>query len=120
VRVTSRASRSALTGPVLLGVLLFAIGALSLTALVRGSRVPLAEPAVDATEPADSAPRYTGSIVVPTTGTNSCRHLLFDNATGQIREVEAAPCGDLAPDINSTEGRIGAIRRSFAKQPDSK
>jgi hypothetical protein len=115
VRFTSRSNRDTLTGPVVFVALLLTVAALSVVGMIR--RVsPDPGPAVEASA-ADGAPHYTGSIVIPSPGTRVCRHLLFDNVTGQIREVDARECADVAPDVNSTEGRIGAIRRSFAKRP---
>jgi hypothetical protein len=55
-------------------------------------------------------------ILTPAVGV--CRHLLFDNRRGEIREVDTAKCIDIAPNTNSTEGRVAAIRRSFSKQAD--
>jgi hypothetical protein len=116
VRITSRSSRDTLTAPVVF-LLLLTVAALSAVGMMRRvSTVPGAKPAVEASV-ADDAPHYTGSIVIPSPGTSVCRHLLFDNVTGQIREVDARECADVAPDINSTEGRIGAIRRSFSRRP---
>lgn len=119
MRFTSRSSRDALRGPVVFAVVLLTVAALSVVGLMRRvSTVPAAKPPIDVSEGADNSPHYTGSIVIPTPGTSICRHLLFDNVTGQIREVDARECVDLAPNVNSTEGRIGAIRRSFSRKPD--
>jgi hypothetical protein len=119
VRFTSRSSRDGFTGPAVFAVLLLAVAALSAVGLMRRvSTVPAAKPPADIGEAADDAPHYTGSIVIPAPGTTTCRHLLFDNVTGQIREVDSRECVELAPNVNSTEGRIGAIRRSFSRKPD--
>ena len=119
MRFTSRSRRDAFTGPAVFAVLLLTVAALSAVGLMRRvSTVPAAKPPADIGEAADDAPHYTGSIVIPAPGTTVCRHLLFDNVTGQIREVDARECADLAPNANSTEGRIGAIRRSFSRKPD--
>jgi hypothetical protein len=99
-------------------VLLLTVAALSAVGLMRRvSTVPAATPPAGIGEAADDAPHYSGSIVIPAPGTTTCRHLLFDNVTGQIREVDSRECVDLAPNVNSTEGRIGAIRRSFSRKP---
>jgi len=117
VRFTSRSSREGVTAPVLFALFLFGIGALSTAELVRrATTVPAAKPAVAAGTADDDAPHYTGSIIIPEAGTKICRHLLFDNVTGQIREVDPRDCPDAIPGANSTEGRIGAIRRSFSGQ----
>jgi hypothetical protein len=116
VRFTSRSSRDTFTGPAVFVVLLLTVAALS-TVGMMGHITTVPKPAAEASE-RDDAPHYTGSIVIPSPGTSVCRHLLFDNVTGQIREIDARECADLAPDINSTESRIGAIRRSFSKRPD--
>jgi hypothetical protein len=117
VRFTSRSSQKVLAGRVLFAVCLFTIAAVSVTQLVRrGSIVPAGKPNVAMTGLADDAPHYTGSIIIPAPGSKLCRHLLFDNVTGQIRETDAGECATL--DVNSTEGRIGAIRRSFAGKPN--
>jgi hypothetical protein len=77
---------------VVFALFLLAVGALSTAELVRRA------------------------TTVPEAGTKICRHLLFDNVTGQIREVDPRDCPDAIPGANSTEGRIGAIRRSFSGQ----
>ena len=101
------------TGRVLFAVCLFTIAAVSFTQLVRrASIVPAGTPKTEMSSVADDAQHYTGSIIIPAPGSKLCRHLLFDNMTGQIREADAGEC--VTPDLNSTEGRIGAIRRSFA------
>jgi hypothetical protein len=119
VRFTSRSSRDAFTGPAVFAALLLTVVALSAVGLMRRVAIaPAAKPPAGIGEAADDAPHYTGSIVIPAPGTTTCRHLLFDNVTGQIREVDSRECVALAPNVNSTEGRIGAIRRSFSRKPD--
>jgi hypothetical protein len=116
VRITSRSGTHVLNGRVYFYFALFllAVALLTVAETVRHAAVaPAGKPAA-AGDPADE-PHYTGSIVIPTPGGTVCRHLLFDNVTGQIREVDAGECRAAGSDINSTEGRIGAIRRSFAK-----
>jgi hypothetical protein len=112
VRFTSRSSRHRIAGPVLFAVLALAALALSAVELVR--RVPSVRDGKAAIDLPDDAPHYTGSIVVPDTGTRYCRHLLFDHVTGEIREVDRGDCLELAPSTNTTEGRIGTIRRYFS------
>ena len=115
MRFTSRSGTHVLNGRVYFALFLLAIALLTVAETVRHAAVaPAGKPAVAAGDPADE-PHYTGSIVIPTPGSTVCRHLLFDNVTGQIREVDAGECRAAGSDINSTEGRIGAIRRSFAK-----
>ena len=62
-----------------------------------------------------NAQRYTGTVVIPVRTTGECRRLAFDNVTGALRERATGSCNDDAVDINSTQGRISAIRDSFAK-----
>ena len=115
MRFTKRSNR---TGPVLFTALAFVVAVLTAAYFVRD---PATRTAVTANEGGATrtgeALRYTGSIVIPDPDTKLCRHLLFDNKTAQIREVGASDCAEAGPDANSTEGRIGAIRRSFARQP---
>jgi hypothetical protein len=114
VRFTSRSSRNPIAAPVLFAVFVLAALALSAVGLVRRASpvpVPDGKAAIDLP---DDAPHYTGSIVVPDTGTRFCRHLLFDHVTGEIREVDRGECLALAPNTNTTEGRIGTIRRYFS------
>ena len=116
MRFTSRSSRNPLTRSVVVAVFLLAILALSALGLVRrGPTLQAGKATIDLT---DDTPHYTGSIVIPHAGTRFCRHLLFDHATGEIREVDPGECLDLAPAVNSTEGRIGVIRRSFSKSSE--
>jgi hypothetical protein len=101
-----------MTGLVLFALFVLAILALSAVAFRRAPAVGDREVGIDSP---DDAPHYTGSIVVPDTGTRFCRHLLFDHVTGEIREVDRGECLELAPSTNTTEGRIGTIRRYFSK-----
>ena len=60
------------------------------------------------------ARRYTGTVVIPSGA--RCRHLEFDNITGALREGTPSPCREEASDVNSTQGRIDAIRSAFVKR----
>jgi hypothetical protein len=112
VRFTSRSNRHPIAAA-LFAVAVLATLALSAVELVR--RAPDVRAGKAAIDLADDEPHYTGSIVVPAAGTGFCRHLLFDNVTGEIREVDRGACLELAPSTNTTEGRIGTIRRYFSK-----
>jgi hypothetical protein len=48
--------------------------------------------------------------------TARCRHLAFDNISGALREGAPSPCREEASDVNSTQGRIDAIRSAFVKR----
>src|SRR5579859_7724468 len=101
----------------LFALAVLAVGVLSVSTLMRRPAVPPAKPPDAAGDADDDAPHYTGSIIIPDPDSKRCRHLLFDNVTGQIREVAPRECGEFASEDNSTEGRVSAIRRSFAKRP---
>jgi hypothetical protein len=116
VRFTSRSSRDGYAGSMLFAVVVLVVGALSVSTLLRRPLPPPARPVATVAGEDAEAPHYTGSIVIPEPGTPRCRHLLFDNVTGQIREADRRDCIEFAPSDNSTEGRLGAIRRSFAKR----
>jgi hypothetical protein len=61
--------------------------------------------------------RYSGVIVIPSGTAGLCRHLQFDNNTGALRESAPGDCRDeLSPGINSTEGRMNAIRDAFSRK----
>ncbi len=59
-----------------------------------------------------AAPR-SGTIITREHG--QCRQLRFDQATGEIEDSSLGPCprGD-ATAVNSTEGRMQSIRKSFS------
>lgn len=118
VRFTSRSSRDGFTGPVVFAVLLIVLALSAIGLVRRGPLVQASKATIEMHGQDEDTPRHTGSIVIPTTAAGVCRHLLFDNRSGDIREVDTGKCIDIAPNTNSTEGRVGAIRRSFSKQPD--
>jgi hypothetical protein len=56
----------------------------------------------------------SGTVVIPTKLATRCRRLEFDNITGALREGPTGLCGDGTTAGNSTQGRMSAIRDSFA------
>jgi hypothetical protein len=70
-----------------------------------------AREAADNAAPAEQ--RYAGTIVIP--GRGACRRMEFDNATGELRPAAPGSCDDGGPVMNSTQGRIDAIRGAFQK-----
>jgi hypothetical protein len=65
----------------------------------------------------ENAHRHTGTVVIPASVSGRCRHLAFDNTTGALREGTTRLCpDDGATTGNSTQGRMSAIRDSFAKR----
>ncbi len=72
---------------------------------------------VDAPHSADSTgpvDHYAGSVLIPVGSGNRCRQLAFDNNSGNLQEVGVSSCQQSVPGTNSTEGRMKAIRNSFA------
>jgi hypothetical protein len=70
-----------------------------------------AREAADNAAPAEQ--RYAGTIVIP--GRGACRRMEFDNATGVLRPAAPGSCDFGGPAMNSTQGRIDAIRGAFQK-----
>lgn len=67
--------------------------------------------AADAAEPVN---HYAGSIAIPIGTGRRCRHMTFDNNTGSLQESGVSTCRDQDTSLNSTEGRMNAIRHSFS------
>jgi hypothetical protein len=110
MRFSRRRNRAAIAGLALYGVALVAIPTfLALNEIARMA----AEKARKADDDA-RARRYTGTIIIPE-GVR-CRYLEFDNITGALREGPQNPCREEASDVNSTQGRINAIRNAFVKR----
>ena len=59
--------------------------------------------------------RYAGTVIIPDPANGRCRHLEFDNNTGAFREGTTSTCRDDTPAVNSTQGRINAIRDAFVR-----
>jgi hypothetical protein len=72
------------------------------------------EQARQAAAAAVAAERRSGTVVIPTNVAGRCRRLEFDNITGALREGATGLCSDGAGSGNSTQGRMSAIRDSFA------
>ena len=64
---------------------------------------------------ADRERERMGAIVMREGGSGQCRRLAFDNATGVMSAESVGACVESpAPGMNSTEGRMRAIRETFA------
>jgi hypothetical protein len=68
--------------------------------------------ALDATDRGHS----TGSILMRGGADGACRRMRFDNVTGTLTQDVDTACNDKTPGINSTEGRMNAIRDAFSKK----
>jgi len=101
-----------------IAALIASIALLAGTALLLAlERLPPASP-VQAAKPtagaADPEPIYTGTIITPDPNTGICRHVQFDNRTGEFRRTDLARC-DSSPAFNPALGRLHVIRDSFRK-----
>jgi|HubBroStandDraft_6_1064221.scaffolds.fasta_scaffold1841498_1 hypothetical protein len=56
-----------------------------------------------------------GTILLRSAG-GDCQQMNFNNSTGAVREGALVPCSDSMPGVNSTEGRMNAIRDAFSKK----
>jgi hypothetical protein len=56
-----------------------------------------------------------GTILLRSTG-GDCRQMNFNNRTGAVQAGALVPCTDSMPGVNSTEGRMNAIRDAFSKK----
>jgi hypothetical protein len=101
-----------MVGLALYGAVLVAIP--TFLALNEISRMAAEKARKEADDEAARARRYTGKITIP--DGSRCRSLEFDNITGALREGTPSPCREVASDVNSTQGRIDAIRSAFVKR----
>ncbi len=59
---------------------------------------------------------YTGAVVMPERTGGRCRKFRFDNISGTIDKGTVIECTDSTPGMNSTEGRMNAIRDAFQRK----
>jgi hypothetical protein len=64
---------------------------------------------------ANGEDRHYGRITMGISS-EGCRQLRFNNNTGELQETDSQPCSAAAPGVNSTEGRLNAIRGAFSKK----
>jgi hypothetical protein len=62
--------------------------------------------------------RQVGTILIPREVGGDCRQVKFDNRTGAVQEVSIVECdgGTATTNMNSTVGRLNAIRAAFSKK----
>jgi hypothetical protein len=111
MRFSRRRNHAAIAGLALYGAVLVAIP--TLLAVGEIARMAAEKARKETDDEAARARRYTGTIVIPDGA--RCRYLEFDNITGGLREGTPSPCREEASDVNSTQGRINAIRSAFLK-----
>ena len=112
MRFTRRRNHAAIAGLALYGVALVAIP--TFLVLNEIARIATEKARKELDDEAKRARRYTGTIVIPDGA--HCRNLEFDNITGALREGTPSSCRDQTSDVNSTQGRIDAIRSAFVKR----
>jgi hypothetical protein len=112
MRFSRRRNHGPIVGLALYGAALVAIPAF--VALNEISRMATEKARKEADDEAARARRYTGKITIPDGA--HCRNLAFDNITGALREGTPSPCREETSDVNSTQGRIDAIRSAFVKR----
>ena len=112
MRFSRRRNHAAIAGLALYGVVLVAIP--TFLALNEIARIAAEKTRKETDDQAARARRYTGTIVIPDGA--RCRNLEFDNITGALREGTPSPCREQASDVNSSQGRIDAIRSAFVKR----
>jgi hypothetical protein len=89
------------------------VAAMTLFAFHQFFRTEIEE-ARQAAAAAVATERRSGIVMIPGKLAGRCRRLEFDNITGALREGATGPCRDSATAGNSTQGRMSAIRESFA------
>jgi hypothetical protein len=111
MRFSRRRNRAAIVGLALYGAALVAIP--TFLAVNEIARIATENARKAADDEAARARRYTGTLIIPDGA--RCRNLEFDNITGALREGAPSPCRGGTSDVNSTQGRINAIRSAFLK-----
>jgi hypothetical protein len=61
--------------------------------------------------------RHSGTIVMGSTSDGKCRLVQFDNDTGSMKQLAPGECpNEPVLGVNSTQGRMNAVRDAFQKR----